>query len=110
MTGGFGGAGSAAGGETPRPSSRSRGAWPARVDLQAIVPLILDTLFNIFPAGRPGLHPAPKDAETGQMVPVAQKHRRKDADETVKLSRTILNKVLKDKTGILGRRFQRFAV
>ena len=43
-----------------------------------------------------------KDFETGQMVPVAQKHRRGDADETVKLSRTILNKVLKDKTGILS--------
>ena len=28
------------------------------VDLQAIVPLILDTLFTHLPAGRPGLHPA----------------------------------------------------
>ena len=36
------------------------------------------------------------------MVPVAQKHRRPDADETVKLSRTILNKVLAERTGILS--------
>ena len=71
------------------------------VDLQAIVPLILDTLFSIFPQADRGCVLL-KDVETGQMVPVAQKHRRADADETVKLSRTILNKVLKDRTGILS--------
>ncbi len=71
------------------------------VDLQAIVPLILDTLFGIFPQADRGCILL-KDLETGQMVPVAQKHRRSDADETVKLSRTILNKVLKDRAGILS--------
>jgi phosphoserine phosphatase RsbU/P len=71
------------------------------VDLQAIVPLILDTLFSIFPQADRGCILL-QDLESGQMVPVAQKHRRSDADETVKLSRTILNKVLKDKTGILS--------
>jgi phosphoserine phosphatase RsbU/P len=71
------------------------------VDLQAIVPLILDTLFSIFPQADRGCILL-KDAESGQLVPVAQKHRRSDADETVKLSRTILNKVLKEKTGILS--------
>ena len=71
------------------------------VDLQAIVPRILDTLFSIFPQADRGCILL-KDFETGQMVPVAQKHRRPDEDETVKLSRTIMKKVLEDKTGILS--------
>jgi phosphoserine phosphatase RsbU/P len=71
------------------------------VDLQAIVPLILDTLFSIFPQADRGCILL-KEAESGQMVPVAQKHRRAEADETVKLSRTILNKVLKERAGILS--------
>jgi len=40
------------------------------VDLQAIVPLILDTLFSIFPQADRGCILL-KDLETGQMVPVA---------------------------------------
>jgi serine phosphatase RsbU (regulator of sigma subunit) len=71
------------------------------VDLQAIVPLILDTLFTIFPQADRGCVLL-KDPETEGMVPVAQKHRKPDVDETVKLSRTILNKVLSEKTGILS--------
>jgi serine phosphatase RsbU (regulator of sigma subunit)/pSer/pThr/pTyr-binding forkhead associated (FHA) protein len=71
------------------------------VDLQAIVPLILDTLFSIFPQADRGCVLL-KDQETGQMVPVAQKHRRSNEDATVKLSRTILNKVLQERTGILS--------
>lgn len=71
------------------------------VDLQAITPRILDTLFSIFPQADRGCVLL-KDFESGNMVPVAQKHRRAGADETVKLSRTILNKVLKEKTGILS--------
>jgi phosphoserine phosphatase RsbU/P len=71
------------------------------VDFQAIVPLILDTLFGIFPQADRGCILL-KEPETGAMVPAAQKHRRADADETVKLSRTILNKVLETRTGILS--------
>ncbi len=71
------------------------------VDLQKIIPLILDTLFTIFPQADRGCILL-QDAETGTMVPVAQKHRKPDADETVKLSRTILNKVLSERTGILS--------
>jgi sigma-B regulation protein RsbU (phosphoserine phosphatase) len=71
------------------------------VDLQAIVPRILDTLFTIFPQADRGCILL-KDLETANMVPVAQKHRKPDADETVKLSRTILNKVLTERTGILS--------
>ncbi|HEV7999114.1 MAG TPA: SpoIIE family protein phosphatase [Planctomycetaceae bacterium] len=71
------------------------------VDLQRIIPLILDTLFTIFPQADRGCILL-QDGEPGNMVPVAQKHRKPDADETVKLSRTILNKVLAERTGILS--------
>ena len=42
------------------------------------------------------------DKALGKMVPRATKHRRSNQDETVKLSRTILRKVLEEKTGILS--------
>ena len=72
------------------------------VDLQAIVPLDSRHALQHLPAGRPGLHPAEGLPKRAKWCPCAQKHRRSDADETVKLSRTILNKVLKDQTGILS--------
>ena len=71
------------------------------VDLETLLPKILDTLFQIFPYADRGSILL-KDAETGRMRPATQKHRRTDADETVKLSKTILNKVLEEKTGILS--------
>jgi serine phosphatase RsbU (regulator of sigma subunit) len=71
------------------------------VDLNALLPKILDTLFTIFPGADRGCILL-KDAATGQMIPRAIKHRRPGDDESVKLSRTIVNKVLADKTGILS--------
>ena len=70
------------------------------VDLKGICPKILDTLFEIFPQADRGCILL-KD-ETGKLIPRAMKHRREDEDATVKLSKTILNKVLNDKTGILS--------
>jgi serine phosphatase RsbU (regulator of sigma subunit)/pSer/pThr/pTyr-binding forkhead associated (FHA) protein len=70
------------------------------VDMKAICPKILDTLFDIFPQADRGCILL-KD-ENGKLVPRAMKHRRADEDATVKLSRTILNKVLNEKTGILS--------
>lgn len=99
-TGGFGGL-------EVRPEAKLRAvieitrSLAGTVDLQAIVPRILDTLFSIFPQADRGCILL-KDLETGQMVPVAQKHRRSNEDDTVKLSRTILNKVLQERTGILS--------
>jgi serine phosphatase RsbU (regulator of sigma subunit) len=66
-----------------------------------MLPKLLDTLFSIFPHADRG-SVLLKDEATGRMVPAAQKHRRSDEDSTVKLSRTILNKVLTEKTGILS--------
>lgn len=71
------------------------------VDLAALLPKILDSLFGIFMYADRGCILL-KDEQTGQMVPRAMRHRRKDEDSTVRLSRTIVNKVLSEKTGILS--------
>ena len=71
------------------------------VDLNTLLPKILDTLFTIFPGADRGCVLL-KDAATGQMIPRAIKHRRPGDDESVKLSRTIVNKVLADKAGVLS--------
>lgn len=70
------------------------------VDLEAILPKILDTLFKVFPhADRSCI--LFQDAE-GKMIPKAVKHRRAGDDETVKVSRTILKTVLEQKKGVLS--------
>ncbi|WP_417384425.1 SpoIIE family protein phosphatase [Gimesia sp.] len=71
------------------------------VDLEKLLPQILTTLFHIFPAADRGCILL-KDENTGEMVPRAFKHRREGEDATVKLSRTIVNKVLEERTGILS--------
>lgn len=71
------------------------------VELQSLLPKILDALFQIFPKADRGCILL-KDSEDGEMTIAAQKHRRKDADDTVRLSRTVLNRVLEEKTGILS--------
>lgn len=71
------------------------------VDLQAILPRMLDTLFNIFPHADRGCVLL-KDNVTGRMIPRAMKHRRAGDDETVKLSRTVLKTVLEQKAAVLS--------
>ena len=71
------------------------------VDLDAILPKILDTLFKIFPhADRGCILFRAEDSD--KLVPRVLKHRRADEDESVKLSRTILKAVMEQKTGILS--------
>lgn len=76
-------------------------ALAGTADLDTLLPKILDVLFKIFPHADRGCILL-QDESTGKMIPRAMKHRRSDDDETVKLSRTILKKVLEDKTGILS--------
>ncbi len=76
-------------------------ALAGTLDLRSLLPKILDTLFSVFPRADRGCILL-KDEATGQMVPRAFKHRRSDEDSSVRLSRTILNKVLTEKTGILS--------
>ncbi len=75
-------------------------ALAGTLDLKKLLPKILDTLFDIFPHADRGCILL-KD-ENGRMFPAAQKHRRDDEDATVRLSKTIVNKVLEEKTGILS--------
>lgn len=71
------------------------------IDLQTLLPKILDTLFKIFPQADRG-SVLLKDQNSDKLIPAAQKHRQGGRDETVRLSRTILNKVLTEKTAILS--------
>lgn len=71
------------------------------VNLNNILPKMLDSLFAIFPQADRGCVLLKEDGQT-QMIPRAIKHRREGDDDSVKLSRTILNKVLTEKTGILS--------
>ena len=71
------------------------------VDLHSLLPKILDTLLHIFPhADRACI--LLKDEVTGKMVSRAIRNRQQGQDDCVRLSRTIVNKVLTEKTGILS--------
>ncbi|MDA1163676.1 MAG: SpoIIE family protein phosphatase [Planctomycetota bacterium] len=71
-------------------------------NLDAMLPAILDTLFRVFPHADRGCVLLKDPEKGGEMVPRAFKHRREGEDATVRLSRTILKKVLEEKTGILS--------
>lgn len=71
------------------------------VDLSSLLPKILDSLFGIFRNADRGCILL-KDEATDQLVPRAMRHRREDEDSTVRLSRTIIDKVRTEKTGILS--------
>lgn len=71
------------------------------LDLGAILPKIIKTLFEVFPYADRGCILL-KNEVTGEMVPQAYQHRRDQSDDSVKLSRTIIRKVLEEKSGILS--------
>ncbi len=71
------------------------------IDIDKILPKVLDTLFGIFPHADRGCILL-LDDKTKQMIPRAMKHRRADADDSVKLSRTILKAVIDSKDTILS--------
>ena len=70
------------------------------IDVEKLLPKILDVLFQVFPHADRGCILL-KDDE-GNMRPASQKHRREGEDATVKLSRTIVDKVLTTKQGLLS--------
>lgn len=70
------------------------------VNLDVLLPKILETLFSIFTYADRGCILLKN--EQGEMVPKAMKHRREGEDATVRLSRTIINKVLTDKCGVMS--------
>ena len=71
------------------------------LDLASLLPKIIDSLFGIFSYADRGCILL-KDGRTGEMAPRAMRHRREDEDSTVRLSRTIISKVLAEKAGILS--------
>ena len=90
-----------------RPEEKLRGilkinqSLAGQVELAEIAPRILDVLFDIFPqADRGSIQVRFPGSE--RLVPVAQKRRAEGDDESVRLSRTILMKVINEKLGILS--------
>ena len=71
------------------------------VEVRNISPKILEALFEIFPQADRGSILI-RDTPTTPLRPVAQKLRDLNSDESVRLSRTILDRVLEDKAGILS--------
>lgn len=70
-------------------------------DLEEVLPKILQTLGNIFPQADRGfvvLH----SEESNALIPAAVWHRRMDDQETIRISRTIVNQVMHDKQAILS--------
>lgn len=90
-----------------RPEDKLKGilrinkALAGTVEIKNISPRILDALFDIFPQADRGSI-LMKESPSAPLVPVAQKHRNTTSDETVRLSRTILDAVLNEKAGILS--------
>ena len=76
-------------------------ALAGNVDLRAICPLVLDTLFDIFlQADRGAIMLFEKD--TRIPIPVAQRHRNIDDSDSVRISRAILDTVLRTNSAILS--------
>ena len=76
-------------------------ALSGTVELTNISPRILDTLFDIFPQADRGMIMI-KEKTSAPLIPVAQKHRDHLDDDSVRMSRTILDQVLNDRAGILS--------
>ncbi len=99
-----------------RPEDKLRGilkinqSLAGLIEVASIAPKILDTLFEVFPQADRGTilmredrgPKAQKEGAQRRFVPAAQKRRLEGDDESVRLSRTILDRVLNDKTGILS--------
>lgn len=76
-------------------------ALAGNVDLKAICPRVLDTLFDIFlQADRGAILLIQKDSRV--LLPVAQRHRNIDDSESVRISRAVLGDVLRTNTAFLS--------
>jgi signal transduction histidine kinase len=75
-------------------------ALAAAKAVEDILPQVLNTLMaRIFPIADRGSIML-LDPQTGQMIPTAQQHKHESEDHTVRLSRTVLELVLKEKKGV----------
>jgi len=71
------------------------------ISLDDVLPKLLDSLFSIFVQADRGFVVL-KDQKSGQLVPMAVKHRSKDDTETVRISRTIVVDAMDSKEAILS--------
>ena len=76
-------------------------ALAGTLELDELLPKVLDSLFKIFPQVDRGCILL-KDPHGEDMIPRAMKHRREDEDATVRLSQTVVDKVLAEKSGLLS--------
>jgi len=71
-------------------------------DLKEFLPNLLDTLLDfIFPHADRGFILLRRE-EDGEMIPAAQRYRNRQEGSAVRISRTVLNKVLADKQGVIS--------
>lgn len=73
----------------------------AAVELDEVLPKILDGLFTVFIQADRGFIVL-KDKESGKFIPRATKHRREDDEDQIRISRTIIKKVTEGKEAILS--------
>jgi len=71
------------------------------VGLAEVLPKVLDSLFKIFIQADRGFIVL-KDPKSGRLIPKAIKHRREEAAEQIRISRTIVNGVMAAKQAILS--------
>lgn len=69
--------------------------------LDEVLSVILDSLFKIFVQADRGFVLLRQSA-TGPLIPRAVKHRREDSDDTIRISRTIVNQVMNSKEAVLS--------
>jgi len=66
-----------------------------------VLPKLLDSLFKIFAQADRGFIVL-KQQDSGRLVPMAVKHRRESEEDTIRISRTIVNEVMAAKKAILS--------
>ena len=71
------------------------------ISVDQVLPKVLDSLFKVFLQADRGFIVL-REREKGPLVPKAVKHRRADAEETIRISRTIVNQVMEAKEAILS--------
>ena len=71
------------------------------ISVDQVLPKVLDSLFKVFMQADRGFVVL-QERENGPLIPKAVKHRRPDAEETIRISRTIVSQVMQGKEAILS--------
>jgi serine phosphatase RsbU (regulator of sigma subunit) len=91
----------------PRPEARLRAMLEitrnlaASLELDDVLPKILDSLFGIFPQAERGFIVL-QESPGGPLAPKAVKCRRDEEDQTVRISRTVVKKAMESKQAVLS--------